>query len=120
MILTLVAAALVAGPVAAQDKAKGAAPPKSLADNLKLCASCHGEDGNKPLTPEFPKLGGQHYDYLLHSLKSYKAGVRKNPIMMPLAQALSTKEMEELAAYYSRQHSTLHVIPLHRLAHDER
>jgi cytochrome c553 len=120
MILTLVAAALVAGPVAAQDKAKGAAPPKPLADNLKLCASCHGEDGNKPLTPEFPKLGGQHYDYLLHSLKSYKAGVRKNPIMMPLAQALSTKEMEDLAAYYAAQHSTLHVLPLHRLAKDER
>jgi cytochrome c553 len=33
---------------------------------------------------------------------------------------LTTKEMEDLAAYYAAQHSTLHVIPLHRLAQDER
>ena len=40
--------------------------------------------------------------------------------MLPQAQALSTKEMEDLAAYYAAQHSTLHVIPLHHLARDER
>jgi cytochrome c553 len=40
--------------------------------------------------------------------------------MQPMAQALSTREMEELAAYYAGQHSTLHVLPLHRLARDER
>ena len=36
------------------------------------------------------------------------------------AKALTTKEMEDLAAYYAEQHSTLHVLPLHRLAKDER
>jgi cytochrome c553 len=115
-LLTLAAAMALAAPALAQDKPK----PKALADNLKVCAACHGEDGNKPLQADFPKLGGQHYDYLLHSLKAYKAGTRKNAIMMPLAQALSTREMEELATYYAAQHSTLHVIPLHRLAQDER
>ena len=40
--------------------------------------------------------------------------------MIPQAQALSTKDMENLAAYYAGQHSTLHVLPLHRLAKDER
>jgi cytochrome c553 len=121
-ILALATAVLVAAPVAAQDKAKGAAQaqPKSLEENLKVCTACHGEDGNKPLQPDYPKLGGQHYDYLLHSLKAYKAGVRKNPIMMPMAQPLSTREMEALAAHYAGQKSTLHVIPLHRLAKDER
>lgn len=122
-IMTLVLAAAVAAPTMAQDKSKAAEKqdkPKSVAENVKICAACHGEDGNKPLGPDFPKLGGQHYDYLLHSLKSYKAGTRKNPIMMPQAQALSTKEMEELAAYYAAQHSSLHVLPLHRLARDER
>jgi cytochrome c553 len=33
---------------------------------------------------------------------------------------LRIKDMEDLAAYYAAQHSTLHVIPLHRLAQDER
>lgn len=113
-ILALVVAVAVAAPVAAQDK------PKALAENLKICTACHGADGNTPLQPDFPKLGGQHYDYLLHSLKAYKSGLRKNPVMQPMAQPLSTKEMEELAAYYAAQHSTLHVIQLHRLAKDER
>jgi cytochrome c553 len=113
-ILTFVVATAVAAPAVAQEK------PKSLEDNLKLCAACHGADGNTPLQPDFPKLGGQHYDYLLQALKAYKSGARKNAIMMPNAKALSTKEMEELAAYYAGQKSTLFVIPLHRLARDER
>lgn len=85
-----------------------------------VCAACHGADGNTPLSPDFPKLGGQHYDYLLHTLKAYKTGSRKNAIMAAMAQSLTTKEMENLAAYYTSQHSTLHVIPLHRLASDAR
>ena len=82
----------------------------------QVCAACHGPDGNTPTTPEFPKLGGQHADYLLHALKAYKSGARKNAIMAGQVQALSGKDLEDLAAYYAAQHSTLHVIPLHRLA----
>ncbi len=140
LLLALALAAAVAAPVAAQDKAKALEKqdsakasekqdkakalqkqdkPKSLAE-LKGCVQCHGEDGNTPQEPDYPKLGGQHYDYLLHSLKAYKSGLRKNPIMQAMAKPLSTREMEELARYYAAQHSTLHVIPLHRLARDER
>jgi cytochrome c553 len=113
-ILPLVVAAAVAAPALAQDK------PKSLEENVKVCTGCHGADGNTPLQPDFPKLGGQHYDYLLQSLKAYRSGARKNPIMQPQAKALSTREMEALARYYAGQKSTLFVIPLHRLARDER
>ena len=114
-LLMLAIAATFSAPAAvAGDAAKGAEKAKSV------CAACHGEDGNKPLQPEFPKLGGQHYDYLLHSLKAYKSGQRKNPIMAGQAKDLTTKEMEGLAAYYSKQHSTLHVVPLHRLAKEDR
>ena len=66
------------------------------------CAGCHGADGNSP-TPMFPKLAGQHQDYLYHSLKAYKAGKRKNPIMSGQAQALSEADMADLAAYFSKQ-----------------
>jgi len=111
-ILVLAAAAAFAAPAAAQQKGK------SIEEQLKNCATCHGEDGNKPLTPDFPKLGGQHFDYLVHALKAYKSGARKNPIMAGQAKDLTTKEMEALAEYYSRQHSTLHVVPLHRLARE--
>ena len=45
--------------------------------------------------------------------------VPKNPIMAGQAKDLTTKEMEALAEYYSKQHSTLHIVPLHRLAKED-
>ena len=114
LLALAIAAAFCAPAAAAGDAAKGAEKAKSV------CAACHGEDGNKPLQPEFPKLGGQHYDYLVHALKAYKSGQRKNAVMAGQTQNLTVKDMEDLAAYYAGQHSTLHVIPLHRLARDQR
>ena len=100
----------LAAPAAAGDAAAGAAKAK------EVCAACHGADGNTPTTPDFPKLGGQRYDYLVHALKAYKSGARKNAIMAGQVEKLSRRELEDLAAYYAEQHSTLHVIPLHRIA----
>ena len=66
------------------------------------CAGCHGPDGNSP-APSFPKLAGQHEDYLYHSLKDYKAGKRKNPIMAGQVANLSDRDMQDLAAFFARQ-----------------
>jgi cytochrome c553 len=69
----------------------------------QICAACHGPDGNKPLTPETPRLGGQYYDYLVHSLKAYRSGARENPLMSPMAKPLSDQELKDVAWYFSRQ-----------------
>lgn len=66
------------------------------------CAACHGADGNSAV-PSFPKLAGQNRDYLYHSLKAYQSGKRKNPIMAGQVQALSEADMNDLAAYFSKQ-----------------
>ncbi|MEQ1593266.1 MAG: cytochrome c [Thiobacillaceae bacterium] len=66
------------------------------------CAACHGVDGNSA-TAMFPKLAGQHKDYLFHSLKAYKSGKRKNPIMSGQAQSLTETDMADLAAFFSKQ-----------------
>ena len=66
------------------------------------CAACHGPDGNSA-APDFPKIAGQHYDYLLKALKDYKSGARKSPIMAPLVANLTQRDMEDLAAWYSSQ-----------------
>lgn len=66
------------------------------------CAGCHGPDGNSP-TSMFPKLAGQHEDYMYHSLKGYKDGKRKNPIMAGQVANLSDQDMKDLAAYFSKQ-----------------
>ena len=74
------------------------------------CAACHGPDGNSPPSPDFPRLAGQHYDYLLKSLRDYKSGARKNPIMAGQVGNLSPQDIADLAAFYASQKGSLHVI----------
>jgi cytochrome c553 len=74
----------------------------------QVCAACHGPEGNKPSDPTQPILAGQHYDYLVRALADYKSGRRNNPIMKGFASQLSKKDMEDLAAWFSQQKSSLH------------
>jgi cytochrome c553 len=84
------------------------------ADSGKLksqaCAACHGPDGNSPAGPDFPRLAGQHYDYLLKALRDYKSGARKNAIMGGQVAGLNPQDMADLAAYYSSRKGSLGVI----------
>lgn len=68
----------------------------------QACIACHAEDGNST-NPQFPRLAGQHPDYLVKALRDYKSGERKNPIMAPFAASLSPQDMEDLAAHFARQ-----------------
>jgi cytochrome c553 len=67
------------------------------------CAACHGADFNSPIDPAYPKLAGQHQDYLAHALTAYRRGTgansRSNPIMGPLAKQLSDVDIQNIAAY---------------------
>lgn len=67
------------------------------------CAACHGADYNKPIDPSYPKLAGQHAEYLAHALKAYKRGDgaygRNNAIMVGQVKPLSDKDIANLAAY---------------------
>jgi cytochrome c553 len=74
----------------------------------QVCAACHGPDGNKPSAPDQPVLAGQYEDYLVKALSDYKSGKRANPIMKGFAGQLSRKDMEDLAAWFSSQKSSLH------------
>ena len=78
-------------------KGVGAAPKAA-----QTCIACHGPDGIGIL-PEYPNLAGQHADYIEHSLKAYRSGQRKNPVMAGMAANLKDAEIRELAAYYSSQ-----------------
>lgn len=71
------------------------------------CQACHGVDGNSA-SPDFPKLGGQHPDYLAKALRDYKSGARKNPIMAGFAATLKPDDIDNLAAYYASQPAVLH------------
>lgn len=71
------------------------------------CAACHGPDGNGTV-PEFPRIAGQYADYLVHSMKAYKTGERTNPVMVGIVAGLSEQDMQDLAAFFSRQKGDLY------------
>jgi len=67
-----------------------------------VCAACHGADGNS-VVPTFPKLAGQHPSYIIKQLVELKAGGRKDPVMGPMALALTEQDQADLAAFFSSQ-----------------
>jgi cytochrome c553 len=83
------------------------------------CSSCHGANFSKPIDPSYPKLGGQHADYLLVALKSYKvennAKVgRGNAIMAGMAKQYTNAELKVLANYLSSIDGELKTVPQSR------
>ena len=79
---------------------------KSGQTKAEVCASCHGADGNST-APEFPKLAGQHADYIVRTLTDYQTGKRNNAIMQGFVANLSQQDMRDLAAYFASQTGTL-------------
>lgn len=71
------------------------------------CSSCHGDDGNAPIDPSYPKIGGQYYDYLAHALQRYRDGTRQHMLMTPQAQNLSDQQIADLAAYFGSREGDL-------------
>ena len=67
-----------------------------------MCMACHGTDGNSA-APNFPRLAGQHADYLVKQLSNFKSGDRTDATMNGMAAALSDQDMADLAAFYAAQ-----------------
>lgn len=106
--------------LAAYYSASGVVPVAAVADNPSKepnaqvqallakasCSSCHGANYSKPIDPSYPKLGGQHADYLLVALKSYKVQNnpkhgRNNAIMAGMAKQYTNAELKLMANYLS-------------------
>ena len=73
----------------------------------QVCAACHNADGNS-IIPINPSLAGQHAAYLAKQLNDFKAQGdkqpnRASPVMGAMVAPLSSEDMRNLAAYYSRQ-----------------
>ncbi len=94
------------------------AAPANVAELLTkgACISCHGANFSKPIDPSYPKLAGQHADYLTVALKSYKtdknASVgRSNGIMAGQVKQFSNAELKAIAAYISTLPTELATVP---------
>ena len=66
----------------------------------QVCASCHGADGNSA-GGAYPKLAGQHPEYLVKQLKDFKAKTRNNDggNMTSVASTMSDDDILDVANY---------------------
>jgi len=80
--------------------------PYAAADEVprkaQACVACHGLGGNST-DPTMPSLAGQPAQFISMQLFMFREGNRKDPQMSPMASSLSNADMNELAAYFSRQ-----------------
>jgi cytochrome c553 len=79
------------------------------------CVSCHGSNFSKPIDV-YPKIAGQHADYLFAALRSYKAENsavmgRNNAVMGAVAKQFSNPELKALANYVSSLDGELKTVP---------
>jgi cytochrome c553 len=100
------------------------APGKAPEGNAKVaalvqkgaCASCHGDSFSKPIDPSYPKIAGQHADYLFVALKSYKTEGnatwgRNNGVMAGISKQFSNAELKEIARYMASLPGELQTVP---------
>ena len=86
--------------------ALAAGDPAAGQTKTAICGACHGADGNSPVGM-FPKLAGQHERYLFKQMQDIKAGVRPVPTMAGQLDALSDQDLQDIAAFYASQASTM-------------
>ena len=105
--------ATAVGPATPTGSATTATPPvtpnpyedgseQAGATKAAVCFSCHGPNGNSQ-NPVWPRLAGQNAVYIAEQLHLFKAGVRKNPVMQPMAAGLSDRDIDNLAVYFAAQ-----------------
>lgn len=94
------------------------AAPANVAELLTkgACVSCHGANFSKPIDPSYPKLAGQHADYLTVALKAYKTEKngkvgRSNGVMAGQVKQFSNAELKALATYIGSLPTELATVP---------
>lgn len=71
------------------------------AQGVPACSSCHGPDAHG--LQDFPRLAGQHAQYVLKQLASFQSNMRNVAIMHGVAQNLNLEDMDAVAAFLETQ-----------------
>lgn len=72
-----------------------------LGAGVPACASCHGAQG-KGIPVQFPRLAGQHSDYIYSQLNLFRTGARANDaakMMRTIAAKMTDADMKAVASY---------------------
>jgi cytochrome c553 len=110
---------LVEGQMASKKDVKSPSVEVAALLGKANCASCHGADFSSPIDPSYPKIGGQHADYLYVALKAYKISNnakvgRNNAIMASMAKQYSNAELKLMANYLASVPGDVKVMPQSR------
>jgi len=88
---------LAASPLAAQPV------PDGMADRLKACATCHGDEGRTVGDTYYPSIAGKPARYLYAQLENFRDARRQHTIMAAMLRTLSDRYLGEIALYYAAQ-----------------
>jgi cytochrome c553 len=106
-----------------------AAPvPAALKDRMAACVACHGANFSTPLDPAYPRLAGQHADYLFAALRSYhtdgnpylgrnNATMRSQVVQEADGKkklTFTNQELKQMAQYLASLPGDLRVVPQSR------
>jgi cytochrome c553 len=98
-----------------------AQPPAEVGALLAkgACVSCHGADFNKPIDGAYPKLAGQHPDYLYAALRAYATegnpqSGRGNAIMGGQVKQFKRSELKAMADYIATLPGDVRTVPQSR------
>jgi cytochrome c553 len=69
-------------------------------DKAQACTACHGQNGVS-VNALWPTIAGQHEDYLLQALSSYRDGSRVDPVMSAQAALIAEEDVALLAKYFA-------------------
>ena len=67
------------------------------AEGVPPCAACHGTDAAG--TNDYPRLAGQHVQYLMKQLRSFQNNMRNVAVMHGVARGLQVNDMQAIASY---------------------
>jgi cytochrome c553 len=70
-------------------------------NGVMACVSCHGAQGEGNAAGGVPRIAGQSAAYLGKQLGAYANGARVNPVMEPVAKAMSAEQIRDVSAYYA-------------------
>jgi cytochrome c553 len=107
---------VVDGAVLAAKPSKEPSPQVAALLKKAACISCHGDNFAKPISPDYPKIAGQHADYLYVALKAYKTEGnpnigRSNGVMAGMVKQFSNNELKEMSKYISSLDGDLKTVP---------
>lgn len=103
-------------PITAPDTVPPPTPEVAKLLEKGLCISCHGANFTKSISPAYPKLAGQHADYLYVALKAYQVQGkatwgRDNAIMANQVKGYTHAELKAMAKYLASLPGEMQVVP---------